>query len=95
MKRVRGRGRGGEAEILDEIVMVHEMGERFTQTASLMSGMRRVKWPSATGIGQLPASLPVKNSCSELIMKPSTASCIETTNFWPVLECSGHGYLPG
>ena len=47
--------------------MVHEMGERFTQTASLMSGMRRVKWPSATGIGQLPASLPVKNSCSELI----------------------------
>ena len=71
--------------------MVHEMGERFTQTASLMSGMRRVKWPSATSVGQWPTALSVKNSCSELIMKPMTASCMEATIFWPVLECSGHG----
>src|SRR5258708_20656071 len=34
-------------------------------------------------MGRLPTLLPVKCSCIELVMKPRTASCIETSTFWP------------
>src|SRR5206468_1844926 len=37
----------------------------------------------AQAIPEFPTLLPVKYSCIELIMNPRTASCIETTTFWP------------